>query len=93
MCSDIAIKATSLGKAYQLYQRPMDRLLDLLAPKPQGRFESFWALKDVSFEIERGQTVGIIGRNGSGKSTLLEIIANTLQATEGQVEVHGRVAA
>ena len=98
MCSDttsaeLAIRASGLGKAYQLYQRPMDRLLDLVWPKSQGRFDSFWALQDVNFEITRGQTVGIIGRNGSGKSTLLEIIANTLQATTGEVEVNGRIAA
>ncbi len=93
MSSDIAIKATGIGKRYKLYGKPMDRLLDLVYPQEEGRFEAFWALQEVSFEIEKGQTVGIIGRNGSGKSTLLEIIADTLKPTVGEVEVNGRIAA
>lgn len=88
-----AIKVDQLGKCYHLYEKPMARVLDLLLPGQPRRYQPFWALRNASFEIEQGQTVGIIGRNGSGKSTLLEIICNTLQATEGTVQINGRIAA
>ena len=88
-----AIKVEGLGKCYHLYEKPISRVMDLILPGPARRFSPFWALKDASFEIEAGQTVGIIGRNGSGKSTLLEIISNTLQSSEGSVQTNGRIAA
>jgi len=88
-----AIKVSGLGKCYHLYEKPAARVLDLILPGPARRYQPFWALKDANFEIGAGQTVGIIGRNGSGKSTLLEIISNTLQASEGSVQINGRVAA
>ncbi len=87
------IKVNGLGKCYHLYQKPLDRVVDLVAPGPAKRYQPFWALRNASFEIKSGQTVGIIGRNGSGKSTLLEIICNTLQASEGTVEIKGKIAA
>ena len=87
------IKVSDLGKCYHLYQKPLDRVVDLVAPGPAKRYQPFWALRHASFEIKSGQTVGIIGRNGSGKSTLLEIICNTLQASEGEVEIDGKIAA
>ncbi len=95
MCSDsaIAIKATGIGKCYQLYDKPIQRVMDLVLPGEAKRYQPFWALKEVSFEIPKGKTVGIIGRNGSGKSTLLEIISDTLQPTTGSLEVNGRIAA
>lgn len=88
-----AIKVEGLGKCYRLYEKPIARVMDLMLPGPAKRFQPFWALKNASFEIEAGQTVGIIGRNGSGKSTLLEIISRTLQSSTGSVQINGRIAA
>ena len=93
MSSEIAIKVENLGKCYQIYDKPRDRLLQMLARGRKQYFREFWALKDVSFEIRRGQTVGIVGRNGSGKSTLLQMICGTLAQTTGSITVNGRVAA
>jgi lipopolysaccharide transport system ATP-binding protein len=102
MSSDkIAIRVVDLGKCYQVYDRPQDRLKQSIVP-PIRRllgmaaptyYREFWALRDVSFEVRRGETVGIIGRNGSGKSTLLQIICGTLTPTLGTIETSGRVAA
>ena len=92
MSSEIAIRVRGLGKAYPVFDRPYERLAQLLLPGREGRSE-FQALSDVSFEVRRGESVGIIGRNGSGKSTLLQIVCGTLQASAGSVEIHGRVAA
>jgi lipopolysaccharide transport system ATP-binding protein len=99
--NDIAIRISNLSKCYQIYAKPGDRLKQFLLPKIKrllGKsshtyFREFWALKDVSFEVKRGETVGIIGRNGSGKSTLLQIICGTLTPSAGEVQVNGRVAA
>jgi lipopolysaccharide transport system ATP-binding protein len=99
--SQIAIKADSLSKCYHIYATPRDRLKQFFMPGlrrmlglPEKLYaRDFWAVRDVSFDVERGQTVGIIGRNGSGKSTLLQIICGTLTPTGGSVEVNGRVAA
>lgn len=102
MSSDnIAIRVQGLGKCYQIYGRPEDRLKQYIMPRihalagrvPGRYYREFWALKDVSFEVGRGETVGIIGRNGSGKSTLLQMICGTLAPTTGVVETRGRVAA
>lgn len=99
--NDIVIKARNLGKSYNIYRRPQDRLKQSVIPRLQqimGRpanryFREFWALRDVSFEVKKGETVGIIGRNGSGKSTLLEIICGTLTPTRGTVTTRGRITA
>lgn len=91
---DVVISVRNVGKMYRIYNKPQDRLKHMLLwrfGKQYGR--DFWALRDVSFEVRRGETMGIIGRNGSGKSTLLQIIAGTLAPTEGEVMVRGRVAA
>ncbi len=86
-----AVRVEEVSKCYRVYHRPVDRLLELFTRKPRHR--PFWALKDVSFEVACGETLGIIGDNGAGKSTLLKIIAGTLSPTKGQVHCRGRVAA
>ncbi|ANN79917.1 ABC transporter ATP-binding protein [Bordetella flabilis] len=93
MSFEIAIKVDNLSKCYQIYDKPRDRLMQMLARGRKRYFREFWALRDVSFEIRRGQTVGIIGRNGSGKSTLLQMICGTLAQSSGSIVVNGRVAA
>ena len=93
MSSEIAIKVDNLSKCYQIYDKPRDRLWQMLARSRKIFFREFWALRDVSFEIKRGETVGIIGRNGSGKSTLLQLICGTLNPTSGNIIVNGKVAA
>lgn len=99
--SNIAIRVHDVSKHYVMFERPEDRFKQMLVPRlerligrpPRRYFRDFAALSGVSFEVGRGETVGIIGRNGSGKSTLLQIICGTLQPTSGSVEVNGRIAA
>lgn len=99
--NEIAIKAEGLSKRYEIYDQPGDRLKQFLFPSlrnlfrlsPKQYFREFWALRDISFEVKRGETVGIIGRNGSGKSTLLQIICGTLAPASGSVSTSGRIAA
>jgi ABC-type polysaccharide/polyol phosphate transport system ATPase subunit len=99
--NDVAIRVQGVGKCYEIYARPHDRLKQFIFPyiqrligqTPKQYFREFWALKDVSFEIKKGETVGIIGRNGSGKSTLLQMICGTLSPTNGSIQTHGRIAA
>ena len=93
MSFDFAIQAGNLGKCYQIYQQPLDRLKQSFWRSKRQFYQEFWALRDVSFKIRKGETVGIIGSNGSGKSTLLQIICGTLNPTEGEVTINGRVAA
>lgn len=99
--ANIAIRVQDLSKCYQLYDRPQDRLRQFVLPRlaravgqaPRSYHREFWALRDVSFEVKRGETVGIIGRNGSGKSTLLQMICGTLNPTAGNIQTNGRIAA
>jgi lipopolysaccharide transport system ATP-binding protein len=91
--AEIAIKVENLSKCYLIYDKPRDRLFQMLTRGRKQYFREFWALKDVSFEIKKGETVGIIGRNGSGKSTLLQMICGTLNPTSGNIDTNGRIAA
>lgn len=102
MSSDkIAIHVEQVSKRYEIYDAPRDRLKQFLLPRlrkaarltPRDYFHEFWALRDVSFDVKKGETVGIVGRNGSGKSTLLQIICGTLSPTSGWVQTSGRIAA
>lgn len=90
--NNTAIKVTHLTKVYKLYDKPIDRLKESLHPLKKSYHHDFYALNDVSFEIKKGETVGIIGKNGAGKSTLLKIITGVLTPTSGSVHVHGRIA-
>jgi lipopolysaccharide transport system ATP-binding protein len=99
--NDIAISVASLSKCYQIYETPRERLKQFVSPRMQRMlgqaakryFREFWAVKDVSLEVKKGETIGIIGRNGSGKSTLLQMICGTLTPTTGGIKTSGRVAA
>ncbi len=93
MSSDIAITVSNVGKSYQIYDKPLDRLKQSFFRGKRQYYEEFKALDNVSFEVKKGETVGVIGCNGSGKSTLLQIICGTLSPTSGVVEINGRVAA
>lgn len=98
---EYSIQVRALSKRYEIYAQPSDRLRQMVLPRlrramqlpERAYFEEFWALRDVDFEVRRGETVGIVGRNGSGKSTLLQMICGTLSPTRGEVRVHGRIAA
>ncbi|KKQ71353.1 MAG: ABC transporter ATP-binding protein, lipopolysaccharide transport system ATP-binding protein [Candidatus Peregrinibacteria bacterium GW2011_GWC2_39_14] len=91
--SDIAVKTENLSKSYKLYKNPIDRLKESLNPFRKKYHHDFFALKNISFEIKKGETIGIIGRNGSGKSTLLKIITKVLTPTEGNVITKGKISA
>ncbi len=102
MSSDeFSIRVEGLSKRYEIYAQPADWLKQMILPRAQravhrpirNYFRGFWALRDVSFDIRKGETVGIVGRNGSGKSTLLQMICGTLNPTLGTIAVNGRVAA
>lgn len=102
MSSDtVSIHVENLGKRYSIYSKPQDRLKEALMARGAGLLgrnartysQEFWALSDVSFDVKKGETVGIVGRNGSGKSTLLQMICGTVTPTTGSVKTNGRVAA
>jgi lipopolysaccharide transport system ATP-binding protein len=106
MSSEAAIRAEGLSKAYLIYREPRDRLRQAVMPRvnrllrrlglprqDRAYYAEHWALRDLSFEVARGETLAVIGRNGSGKSTLLQLICGTLTPTTGQVVTQGRVAA
>ena len=91
--ADAVIEVRDVGKCYQIYDRPQDRLKQMLWRGRRRYYREFWALRDVWFSVRRGETFGVIGRNGSGKSTLLKLLCGTLAPTTGTLAVHGRVAA
>ena len=93
MSSEIAIRVRGLSKCYSMFDRPEDRLKQMLSLGRRKYCREFWAVRDVDLDAYRGETVGIVGRNGSGKSTLLQILCGTLSPTSGSVEINGRVAA
>ncbi len=93
MNKDIAIKVENLSKVYKLYNAPIDRMKESLHPFKKKYHKDFHAISNVSFEVKKGETVGIIGKNGSGKSTLLKMITGVLTPSSGSVEVKGRISA
>ncbi|WP_017302677.1 ABC transporter ATP-binding protein [Spirulina subsalsa] len=90
--SETIIDLNNVSKCYRRYHRPIDRLKEILLPGKKHSQE-FWALQNINLEVEKGETLGIIGQNGSGKSTLLQIIAGTLTPTTGTINIQGRIAA
>jgi ABC-type polysaccharide/polyol phosphate transport system ATPase subunit len=90
---DFSIRVENLTKVYKLYDKPIDRLKESLSPFKKKFHRDFYAVNDVSFNIKRGETLGIIGKNGSGKSTILKMITGVLSPTAGNVQVNGRISA
>src|SRR6476661_6702196 len=88
-----SLRVEGLAKQYRIYDKPVDRLIELLSRGYLKSHRVFWALKGLTFQVEKGTTTGIIGPNGSGKSTLLQIIAGTLNPTLGSVSTEGRIGA
>ena len=93
MSSEPLISLSGIGKTYAVYQKPHHRLFQMLSATPGRWHREFDALRGIDLEIQRGETVGIVGRNGSGKSTLLQVICGTLTPTRGEVRITGRIAA
>ena len=92
MHNDVAISVRNVSKKFRLFASPKERLIEALHPFRKQFHREFWALSDVSFDIGRGETTGILGRNGAGKSTLLQIICSIMQPTQGSVKTQGRIS-
>lgn len=92
MDSDTVIKVKDLSKCFKIYPTPGDRLREFLSPSRNIFHKKHWTLRGLSFEIKKGESVGVMGRNGTGKSTLLQLLCGVLQPTEGEVRVRGSVA-
>lgn len=93
MSGEYAINVQDVTKIYKLYDKPIDRLKESLSPMHKNYHRDFYALRNISFQVKKGETVGIIGTNGSGKSTILKIITGVLTPTEGTAEVDGVISA
>src|SRR5208282_914664 len=93
MPPEFTFRLSDVGKSYAVFSRPEDRLKQLFVGGRKRYFQEFWALQGVTFDIHKGESVGIIGRNGAGKSTLLQLMCGTLRPSAGRIEVAGRVAA
>ncbi len=91
MNDDIILRVENLGKCFKIYDNPWDRAREWLSVRKRSHHQPYWSIKDISFEVRRGDFIGIIGENGAGKSTLLKIITGVLQATEGTYELNGKV--
>ena len=89
----MTIKVQNVGKAYKYYSSKWNRVIEKLLPGNKSRHSKKWVLKDINFNVEPGESIGIVGVNGAGKSTLLKLLTGTTQPTEGSIEIHGRVAA
>jgi homopolymeric O-antigen transport system ATP-binding protein len=92
MSSDLVISCDRVGKAFQLYMRRNDQLKQAIFGHWKQFYHQHWVLRDISFKVRRGETIGIVGRNGAGKTTLLQIICGITLPTLGRVQVNGRVA-
>ena len=90
--SEPVIEVENLGKCFPLYTRPLDRLRELISPTRTRYAQERWALRDLSFQVHRGQNVGLLGRNGAGKSTALKLIAGKLRPTAGRVQIRGALS-
>ncbi len=93
MSSEFAVRVRNVSKSFHIFDRPHHRLRQLLGTTKRQLYREFWAVRDVSLDVRKGETIGIVGCNGSGKSTLLQVICGTLAPTEGQVDTKGRLAA
>lgn len=90
---ETVISVKNLSKSYRMYNSPAEKFKELMHPFKKHYHKEFWALRDISFEIRRGETIGIIGKNGSGKSTLLKLLTSIIPPTSGECHVNGRISA
>ncbi len=92
MSSEVIIRCEGIGKAFQLYRHRNDQLKQILFGRWKRFYHQHWALRDISFEVRRGEKLGIIGRNGAGKTTLLQIVCGITEPTHGKASVKGSIA-
>lgn len=91
--SEVIIQANNISKMYKMYNSPKDRFKETFSKHKEKYYSEFYAMKDVSFEISEGETIGIVGRNGSGKSTLLKMLTGVLNPSSGEIKVNGKISA
>jgi lipopolysaccharide transport system ATP-binding protein len=88
----MAIEVNHLSKSFDIYHKPIDRIKELLMFNKKNFYQRFWALKNISFSIKQGTTIGVLGQNGSGKSTLLKILAGLMLPSEGEIKMNGKIS-